>query len=179
MEIGKTSTEMRIGMKLEIETKINVAELYEFTINHNYKSFHGIVSLLFSIASAVGAVVFWDRLSIMNRVLIILFALMFTVFEPVGCYIKVCKQVKNAFSQPIKYIFDKNGLKIVQGEASAQCQWHEIMKVTSTKNLVNVYTTPVRAFILPKKDIGQQFEDLKKLMQDNTQCLKFDMRNGD
>lgn len=163
-------------MRLEIETKINVPELYEFTINHNYKSLHGIISLLFSIASAIGAVAFWDRFSTMNRVLIILFALMFTVFEPVGCYIKVRKQVKSAFKQPLKYIFDKEGVTIIQGDASANCQWYEIMKVTTTKKLVNIYTTPVRAFILPKRDIGKDYEELRELLQQNTQCLKFDMK---
>lgn len=159
-------------MKLDIDTKINVKELYEFTLNHNYKSLHGIISLMFSIASAAGAVVFWDRFNTMNKVLIILFALMFTVFEPIGCYIKVRKQIKKSFMESIRYTFDKKGITISQGDGRAFCEWHEIMKVASTKNLVNIYTTPVRAFIIPKKDIGKELGELKDIIEENAQCLK-------
>lgn len=159
-------------MKLDINTKIEVKELYEFTLNHNYKSLHGIISLLFSLASAAGAVVFWDRFNTMNRVLIILFALMFTVFEPIGCYMKVRKQVKKSFTDPINYTFDKKGIKISQGDNEAFCEWYEIMKVVSTKNLVNIYTSPVRAFIIPKKDIGEDIGEFKTILQENAECRK-------
>lgn len=163
-------------MELVIDTKIEVKELYEFTLNHNYKSLHGIISLLFSLASAVGAVVYWDRFNTMNKVLIILFALMFTVFEPIGCYIKVRKQIKKSFTEPIKYAFSSKGITISQGNNKAVCEWYEIMKVVSTKNLINVYTSPVRAFIIPKKDIKEKLGELETIIRENAQCIKISVR---
>ncbi len=159
-------------MKLDINTNISEKELYEFTLNHNYKSLAGIIGLFFSIASAVGAVLFWDKLSTMNRVLIILFALMFTVFEPVGCYFKVKKQIKKSFEKPLSYVFDKKGITVSQGDAKADLTWQEIMKVVSTRNLINIYTSPVRAFIIPKKAVGGHMGELKEMIEENAQCRK-------
>lgn len=159
-------------MELSIKTNINVKELYEFTLNHNYKSFQGVISLAFSVASAVGAVVFWDRLTVMNRVLIILFALMFTVFEPLGCYIKVRKQINKSFGSPLEYAFGSEGITISQGEEKAAVEWSQIMKIISTKNLINVYTSPVRAFIIPKKDVGDRIGEFKKIVEENAKCRK-------
>ena len=160
---------------MSITTNINVKELYEFTIKHNYRTLHGIIGLLFSIASAVGAVFFWDKLTMTNKVLIVIFALTFTVFEPLGCYIKVRRQIKKSFAQPLVYNFDDKGITITQGEQNAQCYWYEIMKVTSTKNLVNIYTSPVRAFILPKKDIGEKFGQLRDIINKNAECRHVDV----
>lgn len=161
---------------MSITTSINVKELYEFTIKHNYRTLHGIIGLLFSIASAVGAVFFWDKLTMTNKVLIVIFALTFTVFEPLGCYIKVRRQIKKSFAQPLVYTFDDKGITITQGEQNAQCYWYEIMKVTSTKNLVNIYTSPVRAFILPKKDIGEKFGQLRDIINKNAECRHVDVK---
>lgn len=161
---------------MSITANIGVKELYEFTLKHNYRTFHGIIGVLFSIASAIGGFLYWDKLTMTNRVLIVIFALTFTVFEPVGCYIKVRKQVKKNFSTPLIYMFDAKGITITQGGQNAQCFWYEVMKVTSTKNLINIYTTPVRAFILPKKDIGENFNKLKELIDYNAQCRRVDIK---
>ena len=49
------------------------------------------------------------------------------------------------------------------------------MKVVNTKNLIVVYFTPIRAFIIPKKSIGEKFDDLKEIMGKKISCYKFKM----
>lgn len=159
-------------MNINFKTNINAKELYEFTLNHNYKSLHGILGVAFSLASAVGAVWFWDKFTPTNRVIIILLALMFTVFEPLGCYIKVRKQIKKNFTKPLEYVFDDEGIEVSQGESSSRVNWNEIMKVTSTKNLINIYTSPLMAFIIPKKDAGQHMDSLKEMLTTKAQCRR-------
>lgn len=161
---------------VRITTNINVKELYEFTMIHNYKAFHGLVGLMFSIASAIGGAVFWDKLTTTNKVLIVIFALTFTVLEPIGCYLKVRKQIRKNFSKPIEYEMSSKCIKIRQGDGEAECYWYEVMKVTSTKHLINIYTSPARAFIIPKKDIGDKFHELRRIIMDNAECRRVDVR---
>jgi thymidine phosphorylase len=68
------------------------------------------------------------------------------------------------------------GITINIKEESSTLPWEEVMKVTSTKNLVIIYFTPIRAFILPKKDIGGLFENLREMIENNTDCYKFVMK---
>ena len=104
--------------------------------------------------------------------LVVLFALMFTVIEPIGCYIKVKKQIKKSFQYPISYNFSSQGIEINVNDEKALCHWHEVMKVESTSNLINIYTSPVRAFIIPKKDVGDNMEILKEMIEKNAECRK-------
>lgn len=159
-------------MNMEVTTNINVKQLYEFTIKHNYKSLAGMISLTFSICSAIGGFIYWDKFNTMNKVVIILFALMFTVLEPIGCYIKVRKQIKNNFKYPIRYVFGKEGIEIIIEDKKGLCYWYEIMKIESTHNLINIYTSPVRAFIIPKSDVGEDITKLRELIETYAECRK-------
>ncbi|MCI8670359.1 MAG: YcxB family protein [Lachnospiraceae bacterium] len=161
--------------KIEIKTEIGVSEMFEFTMNNNYKTIRGTVAVLFSLASAAGLVVYWNQFSGWQKALLLFFALMFTIIEPIEYYLRSKRQVKKNFTVPLNYIFDNNGIEIHRNEETAHNDWQEVMKVITTKKSVIIYLSPVRAFILPKKDIGDQYQSLKNLMEDNTSCYKFKM----
>lgn len=161
--------------KIEIKTKIGVSEMFEFTMNNNYKSIRGIIAVLFSLASAAGLVFYWNQFSGWQKALMLFFALMFTVIEPVEYYLRSKRQVKKNFTAPLSYIFDDSGIEIRRNEETAHNDWQEVMKVITTKKSVIIYLSPVRAFILPKKDIGDRYQGLKMLMEGHTSCYKFKM----
>lgn len=160
---------------IEITTQPNISELFEFTMTNNYKSIRGILSILFSLASAVGVILYWNQFTTWQRLLMLIFALTFTVIVPIEYYFRSKRQVKKNFAIPLIYTFSQNGIQIKQNDATASNEWSDIMKVITTKNLVVIYLSPVRAFILPTKNIGNQYDDLKKLMEEKTSCYKFKM----
>ncbi len=160
---------------IEITTETNTSELFEFTMTNNYKSLRGILSIFFSVASAVGLILYWNQLTNWQKILMLIFALTFTVIVPVEYYFRSKRQVKKNFAAPLIYEFNDNGIKIRQNDATARNEWSDIMKVIATKNLVVIYLSPIRAFILPKKNIGNRYGELKKLMEEKTSCYKFKM----
>ena len=161
--------------KIEIKTEIGVSEMFEFTINNNYKTIRGVIAVLFSLASAAGLVFYWNQFSGWQKALMLFFALMFTVIEPIEYYLRSKRQVKKNFTVPLSYVFDENGIEIRRNDEMAHNDWQEVMKVISTKKLVIIYLSPIRAFSLPKKDIGDSYQSLKSLMEENTSCYKFKM----
>ena len=46
---------------INIKVKISIGNLYEFMMNNNYVSVRGVVSVLFSLVSAAGTVIFWNE----------------------------------------------------------------------------------------------------------------------
>ena len=73
----------------------------------------------------------------------IFFACMFTIITPVEYYIRASRQVKKSFKEEITYKFNPNGITINIKEESSTIPWEEVMKVTSTRNLVIIYFTPI------------------------------------
>ena len=160
---------------INIKVKISIGNLYEFMMNNNYVSVRGVVSVLFSLVSAAGTVIFWNEFVGIQKALMLFMALLFTVIAPIEYYVRAMKQVKKNFNDEMEYIFDNSGITIRKGEESSSLRWNEVLKVINTKNLVVVYFTPIRAFIIPKSCIGDNFDVLKAIMEKNTNCYKFKM----
>lgn len=162
--------------EIKITTKITKSELYEFIMTSNYKSIRGIVSILFSLISLVGTIYFWNDFNIWYRIIMIFMSMMFTVITPIEYYFRAGRQVKKNFKDEMNYRFDISGMTISIKDQSSTLPWNEVMKVVSSKRLVMVYFSPIRAFIIPKKDIGDNFESLREMMEQNTDCYKFVMK---
>ena len=90
--------------------------------------------------------------------------------------VRAKKQASKNFSKTYIYTFNDSGITIACGEEKSSLPWNQVMKVISTKNLVVIYFTQIRAFILPKRIIGERFNELKKNMEENTSCYKFSMK---
>lgn len=155
--------------------KITKSELYEFLMYHNYKSIRGILSVLFSLVCMAGTIVYWSQFSSLQKVLMIFMSLMFIVITPIEYYVRAFRQAKKGFHHEITYIFDESGITIQMEEQSSLMPWEDVMKVTSTKNLVLIYSSPMRALIIAKKEISDEFEQIKTMMNENTNCYLFKM----
>lgn len=160
---------------IQIVAHVGQKELFEFNMVNTYKSLKGIVGILFSVCSGIGLVVYWNDFNNWQRGLLLLFALMFVVIVPVEYVFRAKKQAKKSFVKPFTYTFGGEGIEICLDDAKAVNRWTDIMKVTTSKKLVYIYLSPVRAYLLPKADIGEKYEELKKMLKTNTSCYKFKM----
>ncbi len=161
--------------RYEYKIKTSANDLFEFMMVHNYKCLRGVLSVAFSVAALVGMIAFWNQTSTVQKICLLIFALMFTVITPIEYKIRAKRQEKKTFETEYTYIFDEEGIVVKANELKNELSWDEVFKVISTKNLIVIYFSPVRAFILPKKIIGDEFAGFKALMEEKTNCYKFKM----
>lgn len=166
----------KVNKEISMAVKVSTKDLYEFLMHNSYFSFKGVVSVLFSIMAVVGAVLYWKDFSAFYKVFMIILSLLFTVIVPIEYYIRAKRQADKSFKEEFNYTFNEEGITVTKGEESSALKWNEVMKVISTKNLVITYFTPIRAFIIPKRCIGEEFDNLKEIMKNNTSCYKFKMK---
>lgn len=160
---------------INIEVKVTTQDLYEFLMHNNYCSVKGVVSVLFSVMAVVGTILYWSDFSVFYKGFMIVLSMLFTVIVPIEYYIRAERQARKGFSEPFRFTFDEQGITIAKGEEHSELRWTDVMKVVSTKNLVTIYFTPVRAFIIPKRYLEEVFDSLKHIMEENTSCYKFKM----
>ncbi len=158
-------------MEVKATVKLTAKELYGFLMHNTYSTFGSYIGVLLSLGSIVG---FFYMLGMPDvnpafLVALLVIGLLFTVVQPLMLYSKAKKQVKvnEAINASLEYNISKSGIKVTQGEQSAFTTWDEIVKVTSTKNLVMLYTSRVNAYVIPKKDLKEGISELKKIIQDN------------
>lgn len=148
-------------MQTEFKVNITVKDIFSFLINNTYRKLTGVIWIVFSIAVLVIAIYTWGDVKIANSILLIVMSLLYTVVNPIMLYLKAKAQVKNNdyFNDELIYRTNSKGITVCQGTESTTVKWDEMWKAVKYGGIVVVYVTTIRAFILPIRCIGEQYNN--------------------
>lgn len=150
--------------------KLTSKDMMDYNMYHNYRNVSGIASLILGIIMLVLFVVSGSDsdVNISYRLLMVFFGLFFTVFTPVRIALKSAQQVKltPSFTKPLKYTVSKESIIIEQDDMKAEFPMSEVYKVSDTGKSIVVYVNKVRAYIFPKRDIGDSYNELIRIIRE-------------
>ncbi len=151
-----------VSMDLSFDIKLTATELYVFSMRHTYSGISGIFGLIISFGSLAAVALRYKYLDKSAIAALIIIGLLFTVVQPVMLYFKAGTQAKRneSIKGCLHYAFSEEGIMITQGEQQAEVKWHEIRKRVVTKSAMYLYMSPVRAFIFPKSQCMDKFDEL-------------------
>jgi len=156
-------------MEVKFDVKMTQKIMYNFLMNHTYKSMAGIAGVLFGIGAFVIMAVTWGDVPEWQSMVYLLFGFWFLLYQPVSLYTKAAKQVKlnPTFKKPITYIIGETGITTMQGDKQAEIAWEDMLKVTETKLSLLAYTGKRYSFVLPKESMGEQYETVVKMFREH------------
>lgn len=156
-------------MEVKFDVKMTQKIMYNFLMNHTYKSMAGIAGVLFGIGAFVIMAVTWGNVPEWQSMVYLLFGFWFLLHQPVSLYMKAAKQVKlnPTFQKPVTYIISETGITTMQGDKQAEIAWEDMLKVTETKLSLLAYTGKRYSFVLPKESMGEQYETAVKMIREH------------
>ncbi len=95
------------------------------------------------------------------------FGFFFTIYTPIGIYLRVKKQIKMipAFKEPVKYTVTNEKIALSQGDITEDLLWSDIYKIKFTgKNMV-LYITSINANIIPLRCVDGCLEDFLEIVR--------------
>lgn len=157
--------------EVNFDIQITDKDLFKFSINNIYRKFTGILWIVFSITVIFITVYTWGDISINNSILLICMALLFSVMNPFLLWTKSKSHIKKneTMQKPIHYCINGKGVTISQGERTDHVDWNQTWKAVRYGNLVIIYVSSIRAFVLPVNQIGEQYDKLVKILSDGLQ----------
>ncbi len=152
--------------EISFDVELTRKELYEFSMRHTYCSASGVCGLIISFGSLAICAVKFRSLDMTAIAALIIIGLLFTVIQPVMLFSKAGKQVKKNknINTALHYTMSDDGITVAQGEQEAFVKWYEIRKKVVTKNSLYVYMSPVRAFIFPKSQCLEDYDDIVSMV---------------
>lgn len=152
--------------EIHFDVELTASELYAFSMRHTYCSVSGVVGLLISLGSLVICAVRFPHLDMVTRVALIIIGLLFTVIQPLMLYSKAKAQSRKNknINSMLHYSLSQDGIEVSQQEQQAQVRWYEVQRKVQTKGAVYLYMSPVRAFIFPKTQCGEQYEAVQSMI---------------
>lgn len=153
--------------EIQFDVDLTVSELYAFSIRHTYCSISGVVGLLISIGSLVICALRYKVLDRTTVLALIIIGLLFTVVQPVMLYSKAHTQRRRNkdINALLHYCLSEEGIHVSQGEQEVMVPWYEVRKMVQTGKAVYLYMSPVRAFIFPQSQCGDQFAEMVDLIR--------------
>lgn len=146
--------------------QITARELWGFSMYHSNKGYLGIFNVLFTLAALWLLVTRWGEFDIPYRLLLLVCALMFTVWQPLLLYLKARKQAKGAaVKAPMDMTFSKEGFVIEQNGQKQEVLWEQIGRVEHMPGQMIVYMSRIHAYLLPDRIVGEDKEGLRNLIR--------------
>lgn len=165
-------------MEIEFDVKMTQKEMYDFLMNHTYRSLSGIVGVLFGVLAFVVFFVTFGKTSQTQSILYLVFGLWFLAYLPVNLYIRAGKQVKlnPTFKKPLTYRINAEGVTTMQDEKQILIEWKDILKIRETRVSLLVYTGMKYSFVLPKASMGSQYEAVTAMLRTHVDEKKMNIR---
>ncbi|GLC82572.1 hypothetical protein LBYZC6_46860 [Lacrimispora brassicae] len=134
---------------------------------HSYRGMQGLFNIIFSAAAVFLLITTWSSNSTSYRVLLVVCALMFTVWQPGILYLKALKQAKTPMFQNIMTLsFDEEGILVSQGEESLPIAWENVSKVDRVRDMMILYMDRVHAYLLPDSVVGEKKAAVRGLIKE-------------
>lgn len=146
-------------MTIKFEVQMTKKAMTDFMLHTTYTSLGGIATVIFGGVCLVLGIRQIMGGEYSSGAMFLLFAGLFLVGNPLQTRARAAQQVISTpmFRKPIGYEMTEEGIRITQDEASVLNEWTEFRKAVSTGQCLILYITKVRALVIPKESLGEQF----------------------
>lgn len=170
---------MESNMKVSFDIKLTAKDLYKFNISQAYKGMQGSLSIILPLLVFAYAVSTYGEVSIGSTLVYVGLGILFLVYVPISLWLRVKKTItdsNNALSKTLHYDFTEEDIRVSVEEEKVVFQWENIFQLKSTSDLVLVYTNRINAYILPKSQLGENYNRLSELAHKKLEKYRIKMK---
>lgn len=144
---------------VELDVKIEAADLYDYMLMHVYHSASGLLG------SGVGAVIMLVGL-VRGQFLFVIAGIVLLAYLPWTLFLKSRQQMvsNSAFQEPLHYVLDEQGITVSQNGEEQHQDWKDMVKAVSTGHSIIVYTSKVNATIFPRREMKNKETDVIEMI---------------
>lgn len=166
--------------KIELDVTMTFEDMYRFNIYHVYHNSQGVLSVILAVLLVLVSILSWGDVNVTYNVLYLLAGALIVLYVPLTLRGKVKKQMKNSevYQQPIHYTFDEQGITTRFGDQSVTMPWKQLYKLVSTKHMVLLYGGRIRANVIPRDQLADQYDALYELAKSQMDSYRFKMKKA-
>lgn len=156
-------------MKTEFDIKLTEKDLYDFNIYQIYRSSQGIISILLAIIVWVMAGITFSNGQIAYGLMYLVGGFVFLFYIPLSLKLRVknTMNTNEVLSGVLHYEVTDKAISVSKGEEAAELMWSQIYKLVANDKRVLVYSNRVNAYIIPRNQINEKYDDFMHLAKNN------------
>lgn len=165
-------------MKTEFDIQLHTIDMYRYNLYHTYTTASGYLAILISFIAFAAAVRKWGEVSLSQSVMYVALGVILLVYTPLTLYLRSKQQVQGSsvLKNILHYTIDDTGITTSQGEMSSTLLWEQVYRVVATKHNILVCINPRNAFIIPREQVLQEYDAIRKIAQEHLEKYRFKMK---
>lgn len=165
-------------MTASFDVKLQPQDLYRFNMYQTYTSLQGIVSIVLGILGFVMSGTSFKNGSMAYGCLYIAVGFLFLLYIPVALWVRAKTTLKTnpVLSNVLHYEVSEKQIHVSQGKETGDLDWDWVYKIIADKNQILIYTSRKNAYIIPREQIGEQYEVFQKIAQSRLEKYKLKMK---
>lgn len=165
-------------MEVTFQATMTRKAMYDFLMNHTYKSPAGILRAVFGAAVLALLGVTWKSAESWQIMLYGGFGFLYLLYPPINLYLRSAAQVKTnpIYKNPITYTLSQEGVATAQGENRTKVSWTDIVKVRETGKSLLLYTGKSSCAVLPRESMGEKYSQVREVIRENMEPRKVKLK---
>ena len=123
-----------------------------------YRSFIGIINVVFTVAMIMLTIRFWSTTNVLLRSLMILGCLLFPVIQPLAIYGRSVKQLENLPGR-VELMFDDKGVHVDSEGKHEDINWSNITNAIKQTNMIIIMSGKQYGYMLTNRILGDEKEE--------------------
>lgn len=165
-------------MPVKFDIKLSSKDMFRFNMYQTYSGFQGWFSIILAAVIFGVAVKNYGTVETGMMVMYIFLGVFSLIYIPLTLWLKSKSAINSSdvLKYTLHYEVDEKGFHVSQEEANADLLWEQIYKMTATKSNVLVYSNRVNAYVIPREQLGDQYETLTKLAKEQLPKFRVKMK---
>lgn len=165
-------------MTTEFDVTIDSRDMFRFNMYHAYHGFQGIFATVIGVLVLSVAAATVRKVETIYTMMYIIFGIIFLIYVPVSLYMRSKQQILSSevLKNALHYKFDEEGVHVSQNEQTADLLWNQIYKVVSTKSNLLIYSSRMNAYVIPRAEIGNNYEVTVQLFQKHLEKYRLKLK---
>lgn len=132
-------------------------DFWQLSFYFIYGSMVGLCNSIFTVAMILLANRIWSETNDTVRIILVFSICLFPIIQPIGIYLRARKQAESA--KEIEISFHDKGIHVNTDETISDLEWKSIKKVSKKPNMIVLFSTTTRGFILSNRVLRDQSKD--------------------
>ncbi|MBR4670561.1 MAG: YcxB family protein [Butyrivibrio sp.] len=145
-------------MEYRFISDVKPKDLWFISMLRIYRSFIGIINVVFTVAMIMMTLHFWSTTGGFIRTLMIIGCLLFPVIQPLAIYGRSVKQLENLPGR-VELMFDDNGVHVDSEGKHEDIMWNKISNAIKQTNMIIVMSDTSHGYMLTNRILGDEKEE--------------------
>jgi hypothetical protein len=142
-------------MEYRYTCDVKTADIWKMAMRRTYKSFVGIINLVFTVAMILLTIRFWGASSGFIKSLMIFGCILFPVIQPLATYGMSAKQLEN-LPKDMVLTFNDKGVLVETGGRFESIKWKNISNAIKRNNMIIVMSDDRHGYMITDRVLGKE-----------------------